>query len=70
MAHGSDGGAHSSPRTAALATLRFSPAMDSVGASCFGQRSVLSFSKVEVNPALAKDAFQFSTPKGADVIRQ
>ena len=36
----------------------------------FGQRSVLSFSKVEVNPALAKDAFQFSTPKGADVIRQ
>ena len=36
----------------------------------FGQRSVLSFSKVEVNPALAKDAFQFITPKGADVIRQ
>ena len=36
----------------------------------FGQRSVLSFSKVEVNPALAKDAFKFSTPKGADVIRQ
>lgn len=36
----------------------------------FGQRSVLSFSKVQVNPALAKDAFQFITPKGADVIRQ
>ena len=36
----------------------------------FGQRSVLSFSKVQVNPTLAKDAFQFSTPKGADVIRQ
>ena len=36
----------------------------------FGQRSVLSFSKVEVNPTLAKDAFQFITPKGADVIRQ
>ena len=36
----------------------------------FGQRSVLSFSQVEVNPALTKDAFQFSTPKGADVIRQ
>ena len=35
----------------------------------FGQRSVLSFSKVQVNPALAKDAFQFITPKGADVIR-
>ena len=36
----------------------------------FGQRSVLSFSKVEVNPVLPKDTFQFVTPKGADVIRQ
>lgn len=36
----------------------------------FGQRSVLSFSKVEVNPTLPKDAFQFNPPKGADVIRQ
>ena len=36
----------------------------------FGQRSLLSFSQVEVNPALPKDAFQFSTPKGADLIRQ
>lgn len=36
----------------------------------FGQRSVMRFSKVEVNPNLPKDAFQFSTPKGADVIRQ
>ena len=36
----------------------------------FGQRSVLTFSKVEVNPRLAKDAFQFNPPKGADVIRQ
>ena len=36
----------------------------------FGQRSLLSFSKVEVNPTLAKDTFQFKTPKGADVIRQ
>jgi outer membrane lipoprotein carrier protein len=36
----------------------------------FGQRSLLSFSKVEVNPALPKDTFQFKTPKGADVIRQ
>ena len=36
----------------------------------FGQRSVLSFSKVEVNPALPRDAFQFIAPKGADVIRQ
>ena len=36
----------------------------------FGQRSVLSFSKVEVNPVLPRDTFQFVTPKGADVIRQ
>lgn len=36
----------------------------------FGQRSLLSFSQVEVNPALPKDAFQFSMPKGADLIRQ
>ncbi|MEO7231511.1 MAG: outer membrane lipoprotein chaperone LolA [Polaromonas sp.] len=36
----------------------------------FGQRSVLSFSKVEVNPSLPKDTFQFRAPKGADVIRQ
>jgi outer membrane lipoprotein carrier protein len=36
----------------------------------FGQRSVLSFSKVEVNPKLAADAFQFKPPQGADVIRQ
>lgn len=36
----------------------------------FGQRSVLSFSKVEVNPRLPADTFQFRAPKGADVIRQ
>ena len=36
----------------------------------FGQRSVLSFSKVEVNPVLSASAFQFKSPKGADVIRQ
>lgn len=36
----------------------------------FGQRSLLSFSKVEVNPSLPADTFQFKTPKGADVIRQ
>ena len=36
----------------------------------FGQRSVLSFNKVEVNPVLPRDTFQFVTPKGADVIRQ
>jgi outer membrane lipoprotein carrier protein len=36
----------------------------------FGQRSVLSFSKVEVNPVLPADTFTFKPPKWADVIRQ
>lgn len=36
----------------------------------FGQRSVIRFSKLDVNAALAADAFQFKPPKGADVIRQ
>ncbi|SFB80070.1 outer membrane lipoprotein carrier protein [Polaromonas sp. OV174] len=36
----------------------------------FGQRSLLSFSKVEVNPSLPPDTFRFTPPKGADVIRQ
>lgn len=36
----------------------------------FGQRSVISFGKVELNPALAADSFNFKPPAGADVIRQ
>jgi outer membrane lipoprotein carrier protein len=36
----------------------------------FGQRSVLKFSKVEVNPLLPASTFQFKAPAGADVIRQ
>jgi len=36
----------------------------------FGQRSVLSFSKFELNPALGAGAFSFKPPAGADVIRQ
>lgn len=36
----------------------------------FGQRSVLKFSKVEVNPALPSSTFVFKPPAGADVIRQ
>jgi outer membrane lipoprotein carrier protein len=36
----------------------------------FGQRSVLKFSKVEVNPALPAGTFVFKAPAGADVIRQ
>jgi len=36
----------------------------------FGQKSVLKFSKVEVNPALPASTFQFRPPQGADVVRQ
>lgn len=49
-------------KTAELAALEI---LDS-----FGQRSLLTFSKVEVNPTLAADAFQFRPPAGTDVIRQ
>jgi outer membrane lipoprotein carrier protein len=36
----------------------------------FGQKSVMTFSDFEVNPALNAAAFQFKPPAGADVIRQ
>ena len=36
----------------------------------FGQRSLMTFAKVEVNPVLAADAFQFRPPAGADVVKQ
>ncbi|MDO9258641.1 MAG: outer membrane lipoprotein chaperone LolA [Pseudomonadota bacterium] len=36
----------------------------------FGQRSVMTFSQFEVNPALSAGGFQFKPPAGADVIRQ
>jgi outer membrane lipoprotein carrier protein len=36
----------------------------------FGQRSVMTFSQFEVNPALGASDFQFQPPLGADVIRQ
>lgn len=36
----------------------------------FGQRSVLKFSKVEVNPALPTNAFNFKAPAGADIVKQ
>ena len=36
----------------------------------FGQRSVMTFSQFEVNPALAATSFQFKPPAGADVSRQ
>jgi outer membrane lipoprotein carrier protein len=55
-------GLRSDGKTAELAALEI---LDS-----FGQRSLLSFSRVEVNPRLAPEAFQFTPPKGADVIHQ
>ena len=36
----------------------------------FGQKSVMTFSQFEVNPALSPASFQFKPPVGADVIRQ
>jgi outer membrane lipoprotein carrier protein len=36
----------------------------------FGQRSVLKFGKVEVNPSLPAGTFVFKPPAGADVVRQ
>jgi outer membrane lipoprotein carrier protein len=36
----------------------------------FGQKSVLKFGKVEVNPSLPASTFQFKPPPGADVVRQ
>jgi outer membrane lipoprotein carrier protein len=36
----------------------------------FGQRSVLKFSRIEVNPAIPASVFQFKPPPGADVVRQ
>lgn len=36
----------------------------------FGQRSVIKFSKVEVNPALPAGTFAFKPPAGADVLKQ
>ena len=36
----------------------------------FGQRSVISFSKLELNGPIPADSFQFKPPKGVDVVRQ
>lgn len=36
----------------------------------FGQKSVMTFSQFEINPALSPADFQFKPPAGADVIRQ
>jgi outer membrane lipoprotein carrier protein len=50
---------------AATTTLEVLEILDS-----FGQRSVLSFKQMKLNPALAASAFAFKPPAGADVIRQ
>lgn len=36
----------------------------------FGQRSVLTFTKMEVNAAVSPELFQFKPPQGVDVVRQ
>jgi outer membrane lipoprotein carrier protein len=36
----------------------------------FGQRSVLTFDKMEVNAGVSASAFEFKPPQGADVVRQ
>ena len=36
----------------------------------FGQRSVLTFTRMDLNAAVAPEQFQFKPPPGADVVRQ
>ncbi len=36
----------------------------------FGQRSVITFAKMELNRPVAQDAFQFKPPQGADLVKQ
>jgi len=36
----------------------------------FGQRSVLTFTKMELNVAVSPERFQFKPPQGADVVKQ
>jgi outer membrane lipoprotein carrier protein len=36
----------------------------------FGQRSVITFSKMELNAPIAQEAFNFKPPAGADVLKQ
>jgi outer membrane lipoprotein carrier protein len=50
---------------AATSTLEVLEILDS-----FGQRSVLTFRQMKLNPALAVAAFAFKPPAGADLIRQ
>ena len=50
---------------AASSTLEVLEILDS-----FGQRSVLTFRQMKLNPALSASAFAFKPPAGADLIRQ
>jgi len=36
----------------------------------FGQRSVITFTRMELNASVGADKFQFKPPKGADVVKQ
>ena len=62
-------------RDTTFETVRIGLRRDGAGASLaameladsFGQTSVLTFGKMERNPALAADTFRFTPPKGADV---
>ena len=36
----------------------------------FGQRSVLTFNKMELNAGVSPDAFNFKPPQGVDVLKQ
>ena len=36
----------------------------------FGQRSVITFDKMEINPAIPAERFQFRPPQGASVVKQ
>jgi outer membrane lipoprotein carrier protein len=36
----------------------------------FGQRSMLTFNKMELNAAISPDTFNFKPPQGADVVKQ
>jgi len=53
------------PQANAGAALKVLEIMDN-----FGQRSVLTFERFQINPVLPTSAFDFKPPQGADVIRQ
>jgi outer membrane lipoprotein carrier protein len=36
----------------------------------FGQRSVITFNKMELNAGVSQDSFQFKPPQGVDVVKQ